>query len=114
MKNLNMESRLLYKTTKLKESSIKWEIINGSEWISYFQNKKSNFNLIHNIIEKHLITNEIYLVWERNNSGLIKYKHDKMLRCFLTVKNNFSLWNLDLTKTIEFNEIGIFKYGSIE
>ncbi len=109
-----MESKLLHKTTELKHSKVLWEYINGSEWVSFKQNNEIDFILIYNKIEEFLTKDEIYLVWERNNSGLINYRHDKMLRAFLNIGNNFSLWNLELTKTIEFNRIGVFKCGSIK
>ena len=95
-----MESRLLYKTT----NSIK---VDYNDWIHFGTEQDIDIKLVDSTISEFFNDTSIYLVFERTNSGAF----DAELFHSILGKKNFFLWDMELSKTIEFKNIGVLRTG---
>lgn len=108
-----MESRLLHSATNSLKSKLHWRKIDTDEWIYFGTGENIDSDLVRKSINEHFNGEEIFFVYERTNSGLLdKEEYQKMFNSILGNKS-FFLWNKKLTKTIEFNYIGILRFGEI-
>lgn len=102
-----MESRELYKATEHLKNSISW----NPDWIHFGTAYEIDFNLIERTIKQLFGSEDFYLVHERTNSRQIKNSRTTDEIKELLGNSNFQLWNLELSKAIEFNNIGVMRIG---
>jgi hypothetical protein len=109
-----LESRLLHKTVSRLRENVNWQDGPLIDWKYHGLEDELNFNLIHITIDKHLHSNHIYLIENRTNSKV--YNRQELDEKLIEIigKVDFSLWNLELTRIIEFNKIGVFRVGELE
>ena len=102
-----MNSRELYKAVEHLNTTITWSL----EWIHFGADSEIDFELIKRTIHEFFGPEDIYLVHERTNSRKIQpsLTIDDIQDLLGTA--NFQLWNLELTKAIEFNRIGVMRTG---
>ena len=78
---------------------------------SFWSREKFKKELISKMIFSHFKEESIYLVLDRQNSGLLSEKRE--LFNSLLGKENFFLWDLEFKKTIELNRVGVLRLGHI-
>ena len=108
-----MDSRLLYQATKALSCKLDWLNSGTEEWIHFGTSKQVNQNLVAQKIGEHLGSEDIYLTFERTNSGLISNPETEKLFEEILGNNSFFLWNTQLDKAIEFNRIGTLRLGTL-
>jgi hypothetical protein len=109
-----MESRLLYSATNFLKSKLHWKMADNEEWIYFGTGENINSDLVQKNINDHFKGEDIFFIYERANSGLLdNHQCQKTFKSILGNKN-FFLWNKNLTKTIEFNYIGILRLGQLD
>lgn len=109
-----MDSRLLYSATETLKNKLIWIPIDGEEWQHFGTDLREPYSVIKEYIEKHLGLKNIYIVTNRTESRqLINEEIEKVINN-IAGKENFILWDIDLTKSIEFNKIGILRQGIIK
>lgn len=101
-----MDSRLLYSTTNALSHKLTW-----NDWIHFGIQHENSYSIVQDNISSHFGEEQMYLVYERNNSGELKVKIELFNSILGT--SNFFLWNTELTKAIEFNKIGILRVGEL-
>lgn len=102
-----MDSRELYKATERLKNTISW----NSDWIHFGTDHEIDYNLIKGTINKIFGLQDFYLVLERTNSRQIKNSQIFNEIKELLGKSNFQMWNLELSKAIEFSKIGVLRIG---
>ena len=106
-----MDSRLLYSITHALANKIDWTKSNQQEWIHFGTAIEIDYQKIENVISKQFKKDDVYIVYSRSESGHLKYH--KELFDSLIGKQNFFLWNNQLTKVIAFNSVDILRCGQI-
>lgn len=110
-----MDSRLIFEANKTYQYKIVWTKLipdSDSEWITYnIEDSKSREN-IKEIIELIFKSDILYVSIDRKNS----FSSDKET-IFDRIKNHlqkeiFFVWSSDFKVVMEFNKIGIFRFGS--
>ena len=92
-----MESRLLYSATKSLKNRIQWTSFEkGNEWIHFGTLENTDIDLVDRKIKEYFNDNEIYLVHQRTNSGLLSQHETKELFKTILGVSNFHLWNKEL------------------
>ena len=109
-----MESRLIFETDKTYKDKIEWikpSETSESEWIylSFVDGLYEKVFL--DLINEYLNSDILYIVISRKNSFEIKKEH-----IISEVKEHlenvdFTIWNQEFNKVIEFNKIDIYRKG---
>ena len=108
-KNTIMDSRIIYESNKTYHYKIEWlmpTIGSESEWI-YLNNENS----IQEMIESYFDSEILFVSFTRNES----FQTEKTnilgkIKEYLKTQN-FSIWNKEFSKVLEFNKIGIYRKG---
>jgi hypothetical protein len=108
-KNTIMDSRIIYESNKTYNNKIEWlmpTIRSESEWI-YLNNENS----IQEIIESYFDSEILFVSFTRNES----FQTEKTnilgkIKEYLKAQN-FSIWNKEFSKVLQFNKIGIYRKG---
>jgi predicted acylesterase/phospholipase RssA len=108
-----LEPRLIYSATDSLKSKLHWKKKINEEWIHFGTGNDIDYDLVNKSITEHLNGEDIYLVFERTNSGYFKEEQFQKLFKSILGKKNFYLWNKKLTKAIEFNYVGILRVGNL-
>ena len=106
-----MESRLIYESNKTYLDKVIWKIFqNESEW--NFIGIDIDEEKLLEIIAKNFSDDNLYIVLNRNDSDEINKIElpKKILEIFRDV--NFTIWDKDFQKVIEFNKNGVFRIGT--
>jgi predicted glutamine amidotransferase len=106
-----LDSRLIYSVTNTLKQKLHWNKNENEEWIHFGTGKEIDNRFILNKISEHFKNDEINIVYSRTKSGLLK-EHQDLFQNLLGNKN-FFLWNTELNKAMEFNYVGILRYGQI-
>ncbi len=107
-----MDSRIIYESAKTYIQNIAWvkpKNSTDSEWV--YIDTQNNIDNIIKIIQNFLISDQLYVAINRQESFEIDKK--------LTLNNiksyigtvDFSIWDFQFNKVIEFNKIGIYRIG---
>ena len=108
-----LESRLLHKTASYLLHKVDWFDL-PNEWKHHGLNEELNFTLILSFVDQHFPHAEVlYFVDQRTNSRAIDRKELQDALDSLIGQSNFFLWNTEITKVIEFNEMGVLRLGKI-
>jgi hypothetical protein len=113
-KNTIMDSRIIYETNKTFHNKIEWLISlpkSESEWV-YLNSEKSNSeNSIQEIIESYFESEILFVSLTRNESFQTEKTNiiGKINEYLKT--QDFSIWNQEFSKVLEFNKIGIYRKG---
>ncbi|WP_055443001.1 hypothetical protein [Lacinutrix himadriensis] len=108
-----MEPRLIYSATDFLKSKLLWKKTNNEEWIHFGTGNDIDYNIVNKSISEYLSGEDIYLVYDRTNSGIFKEEQFQKLFKSILGNKNFYLWNKELTKAIEFNYVGILRFGKL-
>ncbi|MGH2666652.1 hypothetical protein [Flavobacterium sp.] len=104
-----MDSRIIYETNKTFHNKIEWLITlpkSESEWI-YLNSENS----IQEIIESYFESEILFVSLTRNESFQTE-KTNIVGKIKDYIKNqDFSIWNQEFSKVLEFNKIGIYRKG---
>jgi hypothetical protein len=109
-----MDSRLLYSATETLKNKLTWIPINGEEWLHFGTDLREPFSVIKGYIDKHLGLQDVYIVTNRTESRKLNDKEIENVINEIAGKENFLLWDIDLTKAIDFNKIGILRQGILK
>ena len=109
-----MESRLLYKATEALSTKLNWLNSGTEEWIHFGTDEHVNRNLVNQKISEHFGGENLYLTFERTNSGLVSNSETQRLFTSILGVKSFFLWNIQLNRAIEFNRIGILRLGTLQ
>ena len=105
---------MLHSATNSLKSKLHWKEIDNEEWIYFGTGENINSDLVRKSINEYFNDEAIFFVYERTNSGhLEEEQYQKMFHSILGNKS-FFLWNKKLTKTIEFNSIGVLRFGELD
>ncbi|MCO6176400.1 hypothetical protein NHF50_15225 [Flavobacterium sp. NRK F10] len=110
-----LDSRMIYETNKAYQNKIKWlkqSPESESEWMYINFDNTDYENCIHEIIVRYFNSEILFVSINRNDS----FQTDRMttiakIKTYLKT-HNFSIWDKDFSKIIEFNKIGILRKGS--
>ena len=111
-----MESRLIFETDKTYKDKIEWiktSEESESEWVYFSFEESLNEKDFLDLINEYLNSDILYIVISRKNSFKIKKESiisevKEYLGCI-----DFTVWNQEFNKAIEFNKIGIYRKGMI-
>ncbi len=113
-KHTIMDSRIIYEAYKTHHSNIEWlmpSIKSESEWI-YLNFEETNSKKITQEIIDSFFESEILFVSITRNESFQTEKTNINTKIEEYLKNqNFSIWNQEFNKAIEFNKIGIYRKG---
>ena len=104
----------MYSATQHLKLKIHWNTTENEEWIYFGADEEVNFSLVKKIINTHFKEEGIFFVYDRQNSGLLDNNQDQKIIKEILENKNFFLWNEKLTKVIEFNYIGILRFGQLD
>ncbi|SEW51862.1 hypothetical protein [Chitinophaga arvensicola] len=90
---------------------IKWVMHNRNEWSYIGVGDDYNEDKVNKIIAQHFPDSTIYLVIDRHHSFLTPTATAAQTIREPLQKNNLTLSNLDFTKMMVFDRIGVVKYG---
>lgn len=111
-----MESRIIFESNKTYISKVAWlrksEQLE-SEWVHYGKGDKLNIDLIIKAIKTHLENNILQVSVSRQNSFSTTKEDFLTATDKLLGTDNFEVWDYDFKKVIQFNNIGVFRVGSI-
>ena len=113
-KNTIMDSRIIYEVNKTYHNKIEWLMPSNkseSEWIYFDFEETNSENFIQEIIESFFESEILFVSLTRNESFQtektnIISKTKEYLRT-----QDFSIWNQEFSKVLEFNKIGILRKG---
>ena len=113
-KNTIMDSRIIYEANKTYHNTIEWltpSTKSESEWIYLnFEETKSE-NLIQEIIESFFESEILFVSLTRNESFQTEKTNIVVkIKEYLTIQE-FTIWNQEFSKVLEFNKIGIYRKG---
>lgn len=106
-----MDSKQIYNATRHLKRKLIWLAEDGEEWFYFGNDLSEPYNLIIKQIKADLGSLELYLVVNRTESRKINQSEIMSIINKLAGKENFELWNLELTKALEFNAIEVFRSG---
>jgi hypothetical protein len=101
-----VDSKQLYIAARHLNPTMTWD-----DWIHFGTEKEIKNELIEELINYFLADNILNLVHNRQDSGPIERSEVSGRIAVLLGQENFQLWNLSLTKAIDFNRIGVLKLG---
>lgn len=109
-----LDSRLLHKTVSHLIQSVTW--LDGPliDWKYHGLDNDLNFERIRSAIDNHLKSSQIYLVYNRTDSSAYNRNELESHLNGIIGCNDFTLWNIELTRVIEFNKIGVYRLGELE
>lgn len=102
-----MDSKELYNATAYLTRVVDWD----RDWIPFGTGSEIRNDLITELINDFLSDDNLYFVYERQNSGAYKKSEiANVVKEFLG-KESFQLWNSNLDRVICFNRIGVLQKG---
>ena len=109
-----MDSRIIYESNKTYYNKVEWlmpSIKSESEWIYLnFEETKSEI-IIQEIIESFFESEILFVSLTRNESFQTeKTNINTKIKEYLK-SENFSIWNQEFSKVLDFNKIGIYRKG---
>lgn len=109
-----MDSRIIFESNRIYINRIVWtkekpEL--DSEWQTFDINNPVSLAKIEEIIKAMSNGNTFYLSLGRHNSLVIENESILNEIKELLSKESFHIWNKDFTSVIEFNKMGVFRYG---
>jgi len=110
-----LDSRLIYESNKTYIRKVQWTRPNEnpeSEWLYLGLADELKKDLAFKILDEHFADDGIYLSHERGDSFQttitdFKAKVDKYIGTL-----DFTLWDLNFSKVIQFNKVGILRRGT--
>lgn len=113
-KNTIMDSRLIYEANKTYHNKIEWLMPSNkseSEWIYINFEEINSENFIQEIAESFLKSEILFVSLTRNESFQTeKTNIIAKIKEYLGIQD-FSIWNQEFSKVLEFNKMGIFRKG---
>ncbi|WP_298394725.1 hypothetical protein [Flavobacterium sp.] len=113
-KHTIMDSRIIYEANKTYHNNIEWlmpSTKSESEWL-YLKFEETNSKKIIQEIIDSFFESEILFVSITRNESFQTEKININAKIEEYLKNqNFSIWNQEFNKVIEFNKIGIYRKG---
>jgi hypothetical protein len=108
-----MESRLIYEKSRHLQSQISWEKVSESEWIYCGAKGEVNFDLLNEHINDFFSEGIAFVSISRKDS----FESNKKalldsIRNLIGIMN-FMVWDEQFIKSIEFNNIGVFRKGQL-
>ena len=108
-----MESRLIYIANEKMKAKVAWSKSGDTEWIYFGAAEEVNTNIVLQKINFHFSETKLYISYTRKDS----FETEKNI-ILDSIKNilgfeDFVIWNITFTKAIEFNKIGVLRYGEI-
>ncbi|MBC8054713.1 MAG: hypothetical protein H7Y13_16775 [Sphingobacteriaceae bacterium] len=102
-----MDSKELYNATAYLTRVVDWD----KNWIPFGTGSEIRNDLIVELIDVFLSDDNLYFVYERQNSG--GYKNSEIMNVIKEFlgKESFQLWNSKLDRVIAFNRIGVLQKG---
>ncbi|WP_430399681.1 hypothetical protein [Flavobacterium sp.] len=111
-----MESRLIFEADKTYKDKIEWikpSEASESEWVYLNFVDSLNEKVFVGLINEYLNSDILYIVISRKNSFEIK-KENIISEVKEYLENvDFTIWNQEFNKVIEFNKIDIYRKGII-
>lgn len=108
-----MESRLIYIANEKIKSKVAWFKPTDTEWIYFGATTEINKSIVQQRIDSHFSETILYIAHTRLGS----FETEKNI-ILDKIKNilgyeNFVVWNISFSKAIEFNKIGVLRYGEV-
>jgi hypothetical protein len=107
-----MDAHLIYTVANRLISHVTWQPTEDIGWLYCGLSDDLKTDLLDESINKHFQDQKIYLILYRKETCEIATV-DAIATIASTIdKRDFSLWNLDFKKVMDFNKIGIFRIGT--
>jgi len=107
-----LESRELHKAASYLLHKVDWLDV-PNEWKHHGLQDELNLDLILSFVEQHCPGyDSLYLVDQRENSRALARSELKSILLSIIGQSNFFLWNLELTRVIEFQKMGVLRLGA--
>ena len=108
-----MESRLIYIANEKMKAKVAWFKPTDTEWIYFGAATEVNKNIVQQKIDLHFSETNLYIAHTRLES----FETEKTT-ILDKIKNilgyeDFVIWNISFSKAIEFNKIGVLRYGEV-
>ena len=107
-----MESKIIYISNETYLPKVNWKRLDNaeSEW-KYLDINKNSLSEIQSLINAYFDDAELLIVTTRNDSRREKRNDIGPLLLDILDKFNFTIWNVHFKKVIEFNNVGVYRYG---
>ena len=108
-----MDSKLIFIKSNKLLTKVTWEQTADFGWRYSGRSEDIKVALLREIVSRHLCTNLVYFVTDRNNSKLVA-NSDVINLITNNIDNiEIALWNENFTKVIELQTIGVFRLGEL-
>jgi hypothetical protein len=108
-----MDSRIIFEKSEYLKDKVMWPKVTDSEWIYFGAEQDANYEIVLNQFHIHFLSPELFISVDRNNSFETNINASRTTLQHLVGKENFIAWGNSFTKVIEFNKIGVLRYGQI-
>jgi hypothetical protein len=106
-----MESRLIYVTGKHLLPKIEWQFYGETEWLYCGLSNDFKEAIVIQFVKEHFGDTDLYILLNRNDSHKVfSSEVINTVREWIG-KLDFTIWNSNFSKVIEFKPIGVMRYG---
>ena len=108
-----MDSRLIFAASEKIKPQVSWVIHSETEWVYFGAGDEVNLDFVKEIVDNRFSDTLLRISLTRQGS------FESHINDFLaTTKNilghrNFIVWNSSFDQAIEFNTIGVLRYGTV-
>lgn len=108
-----MDSRLIFAASGKLKPQVSWVKNTETEWVYFGAGDEVNQDIVRDILNNYFEDPLLRVCWTRHDSFELD-KND----FFATTKDilgyqDFMVWDASFDQAIEFNKIGVFRYGKV-
>jgi len=110
-----LESRLIYIVSH-NQNKIEWlnvTVENGA-WIYIGNGDELRKEFINKSIDEYFVDSRLYIAWTRNGSKQVPKKNIVYAINNILGSENFSIWDTNFKRVIEFNKMGVMRFGEVK
>ena len=110
-----MESRLIYKVSHSLHK-IEWlnNTVENGAWVFVGSGDDMRKEFIIRRIDEYFVDGTLYVSWTRNESKEVKKENIEYAIENILGVHDFSIWDTNFKKVIEFNKNGVMRFGEVK
>lgn len=108
-----VESRIIFEKSEYLKFKVIWPKVNDSEWIYFGDGNDVIYDIVLRQFEIHFLNPALFISFNRTNSFETTINMAITTLQHLLGRENFIAWDDSFTKAIEFNNIGVLRFGQI-